>query len=164
MAVGAIGATQHDVIRYEFGGFAGGLVAADPPSLTLIELGERFFRDGSEGTSAQAGIWMVTVAYYLFTLALPPLQLLACCLHVLATEAGRGSSSSSGGGTVAGRSLAWWSGGAAALLATWCALDIFLIGCLAAMLELGPLTSTIGDELCADFSALVPDGEDCFRS
>lgn len=52
----------------------------------------------------------------------------------------------------------------AALLATWCALDIFLLGCLAAMFELGPLTATIGDMLCVDFAFLVPDGEDCFRS
>ena len=32
------------------------------------------------------------------------------------------------------------------------------------MLELGKLTSTIGEELCVDFQFLVPEGEDCFRS
>ena len=32
------------------------------------------------------------------------------------------------------------------------------------MLELGALTATIGERLCTDFSFLVPEGEDCFRS
>ena len=155
IVVGAIGATSYDVIRYEFRGFAGGLVSTDPPSLTLIELGQLFLKDGTAGTSNQGGIWMVTVGLYLFTLGLPSLQLLACCIHVLTGCAADG--------TLAAR-VSWWSGGAAGLLATWCALDIFLVGCLAAMLELGALTSTIGDKLCTDFAGLVPEGEDCFRS
>ena len=32
------------------------------------------------------------------------------------------------------------------------------------MLELGKLTSTIGEELCVDFQFLVPEGKDCFHS
>lgn len=163
VAVGAIGATQYDVIRYEFEGFAGGLVAGEPPSLTLIELGQRFFKDGTAGTSNQAGIWMVTVGLYLFTIGLPALQLLACCIHVATAYAGN-STSNNEGSTLWSTKISWWSGGAAKLLATWCALDIFLVGCLAAMLELGALTSTIGDELCVGFEAFVPEGEDCFRS
>jgi len=160
VAIGAIGATQYDVIRYEFLGFAGGLVATEPPSLTLIELGQLFFNDGIAGTSLEAGIWMVTVGLYLFTLGLPTLQLLACCVHVSTGCAGDGTSDNA---PLLAR-ISWWSGGAAALLATWSALDIFLVACLAAMLELGALTSTIGDKLCADFEELVPEGEDCFRS
>ncbi len=160
VTIGAIGATQYDVIRYEFLGFAGTLVATDPPSLTLIELGQLFFSDGIAGTSLKAGIWMVTFGLYLFTLILPALQLLACCVHVTTGCAGDGTSDHA---PLMAR-ISWWSGGAAALLATWSALDIFLVGCLAAMLELGPLTATIGDKLCADFDFLVPEGEDCFRS
>lgn len=160
LAIGAIGATQYDVIRYEFLGFAGSLVATEPPSLTLVELGQLFFSDGIAGTSLEAGIWMVTVGLYLFTLGVPTLQLLACCAHVLTRCAGDGTSDNA----PLMAKISWWSGGAAALLATWSALDIFLVACLAAMLELGPLTSTIGDKLCAEFEGFVPEGEDCFRS
>ena len=89
-----------------------------------------------------------------FTLVLPPLQLLACCVHVATVgQPGR-----------CHRQLAHKSHAIAALLATWCALDIFLLGCLAAMLELGDLTATIGGALCGEFEFLVPDGDECFRS
>ena len=142
------------MITYTFGGFAGALVAGEPPSFTLITLGQRFFEDGIAGTSNLAGVWIVTVGFFAFTLMLPPLQLLACCAHA----------SSLGGTSRRAQTIARWSYAVAALLATWCALDIFLIGCLAAMFELGALTSTIGDMLCADFQWLVPAGEDCFRS
>ena len=192
------------VIRYEFGGFAGGL-ASPPPSLSLVELGLKFFEEGLAGTSNNVFVYTVTLGYFAFTIGLPPFQLLACVGAALAH---------------ARRATSWNVGcrHTAALLATYCALDIFLLawsvllalalGCLfldrscqqhttilrfgggggvtrvswrltashqryrfrlavdslAAMSELGDLTATIGDLLCADFEPLVPDGMECFRS
>ena len=115
IGVGAYGATQQNATSYTYGGFAvripslpagrscaarppdgatgvgsaqGPLVQQEPPSLTLIELGQRFFEDGVAGTSNLAGIWIVTGGYFAFTLMLPPLQLCTACAHV--TTAGRG--------------------------------------------------------------------------
>ena len=153
VAIGAIGATQYDVIRYEFLGFAGGLVATEPPSLTLIELGQLFFNDGIAGTSLEAGIWMVTVGLYLFTLGLPTLQLLACCVHVSTGCAGDGAIDNA---PLLAR-ISWWSGGAAALLA--------LLPCEEGQrIRLPRRRHTecrIGEYRVR---TLVPEGEDCFRS
>ena len=117
VGVGAYGATQQNTTSYTYGGFAvripplpagrscaawgcspdgatgvgsaqGPLVQQEPPSLTLIELGQRFFEDGVAGTSNLAGIWIVTGGYFAFTLMLPPLQLCTACAHV--ATAGRG--------------------------------------------------------------------------
>ena len=121
-------------------------MADDPPSLSLVELGRRFFVDGMAGTSHITGVWIVTAGYFAFTMLLPPFQLLACCVHA----------SCVGGSSPAAQTAARLSYAVAALLATWCALDIFLIGCLAAMFELGALTSTIGDILCEPFAGVLP--------
>jgi hypothetical protein len=111
---GYIGATQYDCIRYEFSGFAGGLVSEPPPSFTLVELGRQFLRQGLEGESDTVGVWIIAVGYFAFTMVLPSVQLLAVGLYVVADM-------------TASQRLATGLGELAALLATWSALDIFVL-------------------------------------
>jgi hypothetical protein len=62
--IGGWGATQHDVISYKYGGFAGQFIADEGPSLSLVELGMAFFRDNTANTSDQLGVWIVTLGYF----------------------------------------------------------------------------------------------------
>ena len=65
MVVGYVGSTEHKALRYEFSGFAGGLVADEPPSYTLYGLGKDFLDLGLAGTSNDVAIWLISIGLFL---------------------------------------------------------------------------------------------------
>jgi len=153
LILGALCFTVASVIiptfKFDFNGLLGMLLPTEDQvkEFSLIQAGV-YIPSILEGLSlsTRIGEWFVVVVYYAFALVTPILKVLSCLvlwsvpLTTHQKEAAKSVTS---------------------MLGTWSALDVFFVSVIAAIIEIGNLTSSIMGEACDNMKNII--GIECLR-